>query len=221
MKHMFALTMVVLAFAMAGCQKAADTTRIGNAGPRAGGATNTSIPNNLVLNGIVMADPSYQSQFQQAVLDFMEAQIDPQYVGYVSAQGKDQTGVFVAGRVELANGQPLMINQNQYQQNQGRIDILPTSELLVAVYDKFANQSNLPGLPVTWLRQAQGYIQNGQVYLDFYDNYGKVTLEGTYNSQSAKLRFTYDTLRTFDGKTGYRGVMGDLSIPTCQFFRCQ
>lgn len=210
------MTVVVLAVALTGCQKASDTTRIGAAGPRAGGATATSIPSGLVLNGIVTADPSYQSSFQQAVKDFMEAQIDPDYVGYVSSQGSDQTGVFVAGRVELANGQPLMVNQNM-----GKVDILPTSELLVAVYDKFSDQKDLPPLPVTYLRRASGYIQGNQVIIEFSDGYGSVTLEGTFNSNSATLRFSYDTQRTFDGKVGYRGVMGDLHIPTCQFFRCQ
>jgi hypothetical protein len=216
MKHVFTLTLVVFAIAVAGCQKANDTTRIGNSGPRSGGVTNTSIPNNLVLNGVVTTDQSYQSAFQQAVKDFMEAQIDPQYVGFVSSQGADQTGVFVAGRVELANGQPLSMNQNA-----GTINILPTSELLVAVYDKFSNQSNLPALPVTYLRQATGYIQGNQVFIEFFDQYGRVKLEGTFNSQNATLRFTYDTQRTFDGKQGYQGVMGDLHVPTCQFFRCQ
>jgi hypothetical protein len=216
MKHIFAMTVVVLAVALSGCQKASDTTRIGSAGPRAGGVTPTSIPSNLVLNGIVTADPSYQSAFQQAVYDFMEAQIDPNYVGYVSSQGADQTGVFVAGRVELANGQPLMVNQNM-----GKVDILPTSQLLVAVYDKFADQKDLPPLPVTYLRQASGYIQGNQVFIEFSDNYGSVTLQGTFDSSRATLQFSYNTKRTFDDKVGYRGVMGDLHIPTCQFFRCQ
>jgi hypothetical protein len=71
------------------------------------------------------------------------------------------------------------------------------------------------------LKQASGYVQGNQVYIDFWDKYGHVVLEGTFDRNAAVLQFRYDTQLTFDGQQGYAGVMGDLHIPTCQFFRCQ
>ena len=216
MKHVFAMAVVAIAVAMVGCQKASDSTRVGAEGPRAGGATTGTIPAGLTLNGVVWRNPSEQSAFQNAVYDFMEAQINPDSVGYVSSQGADQTGVFVAGRVELTSGQPLMVNQLSGLQN-----ILPTSEILVAVYDKFANQTNLPALPVTYLRKANGYLQGNQVFIDFSDDYGHIRLDGVINGQTMVLHFNFQTTRTYDGKSGSSGKLGDLYVPTCQFFRCQ
>ena len=220
MKRVIGLMMLTLSISMIGCQKAPDQARVTATGARSGGLPpgSTTTASGIQLNGIVTTDPQYQSAFQQAVKDFLEAQIDPDYVGTVSCQGANQTGVLVGGKIELANGQALPVNSGQ---SIGKIDILPTSELLVVVYDKFQDQQNLGAIPPTYLKTATGYVQGNQVFITFSDNYGTITLQGTYDRNNAVLQFQYDTRVTFDGQRGYRGVMGDLHIPTCQFFRCQ
>ncbi len=206
-----------LSFVMVGCQKPPTDARIGTSGVRSNGLPPgaTTTPSGITLNGVVTADSSYQAQFDQAVRDFLAGSIAPQYIGAVSAQGANQTGVFAGGKVELQNGQTLSSVAN------GRIDITPTSELFVAVYDNFQNQTNQTSLPPVYLKQSSGYISGNNVYIDFNDTYGTVHLEGTFDSNVAKLTFTYNTIRTFDGSPAYGGTLGVLRVPTCQFFRCQ
>lgn len=220
MKRILGMMVVALSVTMVACQKAPESARIGSSTARANGLSPgaQTTPSGITLNGIVTTDPQYQSQFEQAVKDFLEAQIDPDYVGTVSCQGANSTGVFVGGKIELSSGQALPVNNLN---SLGRVSVNTNSELLIAVYDKFQDQTNLGPIPPTWLKQVSGYVQGNQVYLDFYDKYGHVTLEGTFDKNDAVLQFRYNTLLTYDGQQGYQGIMGDLHIPTCQFFRCQ
>ena len=209
--------MMILMVAVIGCQKAPTESRIGTSGARSGGLAPgaTTTASGITLNGLVTDDPSNQSKFEQSVRDFLAATIKAEDIGSVSSQGANQTGVLVGGKVELQNGQSLAAL------GYGRADITPTSELLVAVYDKFQDQTNLAPLPPVYLKQSSGYVSGNNVYMDFSDNYGKVHLEGTYDRNIAKLTFTFSTNRTLDGSQPYSGTLGVLSVPTCQFFRCQ
>jgi hypothetical protein len=211
------LGLMILLFAIVGCQKAPTESRIGSSPVRSNGLPPgaTTTPSGITLNGIVTLDSAYQSDFDQEVRDFLAGSINPDYIGTVSSQGANQTGVYVGGKVTLQNGQTLSSVAN------GRVDITPTSELLVAVYDKFQDQANLAPLPPIYLKQSSGYVSGNNIFMDFYDNYGSVHLEGTYDRNVAKLTFSFNTTRTFDGNVGQAGTLGVLSIPTCQFFRCQ
>lgn len=209
--------LMILTLAIVGCQKAPTESRIGSTDARANsllpGATTT--PSGITLNGKVTSDSSYQTQFEQAVKDFLEGSMNPNYVGMVSSQGSDQTGVFVGGKIALQTGQAL------YPINNGRVDITPTSELFVAVYDKFQDQSNLAPIPPVYLKQSSGYVSGNNIYIDFWDGYGSVHLEGTFDHDYVRATFEFKTTRTYDGRVGYSEPLGDLQVPTCQFFRCQ
>lgn len=210
MKRIFGL--MILAIAVAGCQKAPESTRIGSA--------NTVTPSQVTaqtgiqFNGIVTTDASYQQQFNEGVRDFMEWSIDRSYVGTVSATGGD-SGVFAGGRIELANGQPLSGVTN------GQISIAPNSQLAIAVYDKFSDQANLAPLPARVFSQATGYVSGNSIYLKFSDAAGYVMLQGTFSGNVAVLKFSFDVEKTWDGKSGYAGTLGDLRVSTCSFFRCK
>jgi hypothetical protein len=215
MKRIFGVMILVLA--ITGCQKPPDTARIGSNNDRTGGLPPgaTSTPNGITLNGIVTADAAYQSQFEDEVKDFLEGSIDPTYVGTVSSQGANQTGVFVGGKIELANGQPLTAAVN------GNQPITTTSQLLITVFDKFQDQTNMAPIPSIYFKQASGYVSGNNVFMDFTDARGTVHLEGTFDASVVVLKFSFNTIVTWDSQQGYRGTLGDLRIPKCAFFRCQ
>ncbi len=210
MKRIFGL--IILAIAVAGCQKAPESTRIGSAGrmtpDQAVAATGVQI------NGIVTDPANNQSNFNEVVRDFMEWIISRDDVGYVSAQGGD-SGFLVGGRIELANGQPLVPAN-------GRQDLAPNSKLVVAVYDKFANQQTVSPLPARVFLKSAGYISGNTIFIKFSDEYGTVTLDGSFSDQGyTSMKFTFDTSKDYTGHQGHAGYVGNLNVPTCQFFRCQ
>ena len=209
MKRFFGL--IILAVAVAGCQKAPDSTRIGSAG--------TMTPDQAVaatgvqINGVVTNLDVSASDFTEGAKDFMEWIISRDYVGDVSRTGGD-SGFFVGGRLEMANGQPLSTFN-------GRSDIAQNSKLLVAVYDKIPNQQNLSPLPARVFTRASGTIAGNNIYVTFSDDYGTVTLDGSYDDNVAVMKLTYDNSRNYQGHQGHAGKLGVLKVPKCQFFRCQ
>lgn len=213
-----ALTLLIAALAAVSCAKGPSSERIGSSAARSGGAAPgaTTTASGITLNGIVHTDAQNQTLFQQAVGDFMEAVIDPQYIGYVSATGDQQTGVLAGGLIKLSNGAGVTVGTTQ-------ASIDPSSELFISVYDKFADQTNLAPLPPIYFHgtAASGTVSGNTVNIKFQDTYGWVQLQGQFDSQKANLTFTFETTRTWDGRTGYGGTLGTLTVPTCQFFRCQ
>ncbi|HRK07240.1 MAG TPA: hypothetical protein PLZ57_05685 [Pseudobdellovibrionaceae bacterium] len=213
------LTLSVLAVQLGACSKqdsatpvtvGRDTRGIGPAGqPTAAGIT---------LNGQVIADAQDQDSFQDAVTGMLEATMSPDAIGYVSATGANNTGVYIGGRVELSSG-TLQTASSQ------RITVRNDSRLLVAVYDEYSSQ-NIDGKvvgPVTILLQnASGEVAGNQAILRFQDQHGYIEMHGTFNNSVFEGSFSYDNARRFDGSTpGAAGTVGWFRVPTCQFFRCQ
>ncbi|MES2964124.1 MAG: hypothetical protein V4760_09565, partial [Bdellovibrionota bacterium] len=219
MKRIAALLMMVVT--IAGCQKAPESTPIrgGGSGPRANGeappTTGSTTDSGLVINGLVTS--SNEPFFNELMKDFMAGSIDPQYVGWVSASGQHNTGVFIGGRVSLAGGAPIKsVNQPNAQLN-------PDSELFVMVVDYVPNQNPEP-LPPTYFKKLdvnQSSISGNSATLVFYDARGFVEMKGTFDGNYFTGRFYFDTQQTWDGQLGGAGNLGDFRVPTCQFFRCQ
>jgi hypothetical protein len=65
---------------------------------------------------------------------------------------------------------------------------------------------------------AVGYNAN----LQFTDEYGTVTVKGTYNATTfnGTVEFQNRKSVTLNGKNLSGGTLGSFSIPTCAFFRC-
>ncbi len=203
------LGLMILAVALTGCQKAAESTRIGGPGlltpSQAAAATGST------FNGVVVNQSISPAVFTEGARDFMEWVIDRHAVGDVSNQGGD-SGMFVGGHIEFTSGQPLGAANGS---------ISPTSQIMIAVYDKMANQPNLPPLPARVLSNANGYVSGNSVHITFTDKNGSVTLDGNLDqSSTAHLSFTYDNQVTYQGSLGHAGTLGQLYIPTCQFFHC-
>lgn len=194
-----------------------DAKRIRSTGgtPRVtSGMTRHAMSGQIELNGIVYADSMYQNQFQEAVTGFMSGSVPESNVGYVSAQGEQNTGFYFGGYVPLASG-ALRGYTNQ------RVNVSSSAQLLVQVYDHFPNQSDLASLPAVFLNRAEGFVENNVVYIKFYDQYGMVEMEGEFDQSIFRGQFHYTNfVHAENGIEPHEGTIGDFEVPTCQFFVC-
>ncbi len=173
-----------------------------------------------VANGTVSAQASQQSLFQDGVAGFVDAQLPPEFLGFVSATASNGTGFFFAGKVELQTG---VLNPAA---SSARISVRTDSKLYVEIRDEFTGRPDSTGKPVDPIvrgfQSASGYVQGNRAYLKFTDKYGSVELDGTFNATTFIGTFSYDNLLSEGGSGGpAAGVVGQLQVPTCQFFRCQ
>lgn len=218
LKRFAALLMV--AVTIAGCQKAPESTPIrgGGTAPRANGeAGNTTVTQNgIVVNGFVWSDD--ERFFNEMLKEFMAGSLDPQYVGWVSATAQNNTGVFIGGRVSLANGAGIQATNNGQS-----MQLNPASELFVLVVDYVPNQTPEP-LPPTYFKKldaSQSYVSGNNAKLLFYDEFGFVEMTGQFTGQYFEGNFYFDTQRKWNGEQGGAGNLGRFKVPTCQFFKCQ
>ncbi len=225
-------SLILVALALAGCQKPDETNNSGVNSPRfarafggtnavngiGGAAIGSGSGSDLTLAGYVTSASGYSDDnFQQSVKGLMNASIPENYVGYVSHTANDgRTGLFFGGRVSMNGGGV----------GSGNGSIASNSRLLVEIFDQYTGQKDdagniIPPMKI-YLTQASGTINGNYANIHFYDNYGSIDLEGTFDSQFFTGLFKYDNQVKYDGS----GLGGSDStglafkIPTCSFFQC-
>jgi hypothetical protein len=201
---------------LAGCSKDPGGAAVGRTD-----ATGTvwAAANGIVLNGNLTDAGVSQGIWQDAISGFTEAKYPPEYLGFVSTTASGGTGAFLGGRVELQTG---VLNAVGSQSANIRSD----SKLLVEIHDEYTDRPDASGQLVKPLWRAftgaSGNVQGNRAIIRFTDEYGSVTLDGTFSGQLFYGTFEYDNARTWDGNgAGAAGTIGNFRLPTCQFFRCQ
>jgi hypothetical protein len=218
-KALFALFISMVS--LMGCSKQDGATPITGRSPQLVGAGSVKTPTGQTvgLNGWVISQSNYQDAFQDSVTGFVEAELAPEYLGFVAANGTGGTGVFIGGYVPLQTG--LLSTSNNPQ-----VNIRTDSYLLIAVYDEYANRPDSSGRVVgPYAREftaASGYVQGNRAYLKFTNAFGSVELEGTFDQNTFQGNVLYDNIRRWDGQgQGAAGNLGWFQVPTCQFFKCR
>lgn len=210
------LILALALVSLAACQKKDDSTSVNTMGRYPRGGLNQMYANGAdprtQMAGTVKVDPSYQDQFQEAVRGLLSTALPEDYVGYVSAVGAYNTGVFFGGRVIVQRSGPQGLS--------GAMSVIaPNSQIMVLVKDYFQNQSSSQPIPI-YLSNATGEINGNSVHLVFQDQLGTIELEGEYNQSTFEGDMYYDNYKHYSGGTPAAGVLGHFSIPTCQFFVC-
>lgn len=210
------IAVLVSIVGLSACSKDQGSTAVGRSDP-AGNVWATA--NGIVLNGNLTDSAASQSSWQDAISGFTEAKYPPDYLGFVSTTASGGTGAFLGGRVELQSG---VLNAVGSQSSNIRAD----SKLLVEIHDEYTDRPDSSGQLVKPLWRAftaaSGSVQGNRATIRFTDEYGSVTLDGTFSGQLFYGTFQYDNARTWDNKgTGAAGTIGNFRLPTCQFFRCQ
>ncbi len=218
-KRIFGALFVMVA--LIGCSKEDGATPITGRSPHLVGAGSVKTPTGQTvgLNGWVISDAANQDGFQDAVTGFVEADMAPEYLGYVSARGTGGTGVFIGGYVPLQSG--LLSTSNNAQ-----VNVRSDSYFLIAIYDEYANRPDASGKVVgPYAREftsATGYVQGNRAYLKFTNAMGSIELEGTFDQSTFQGNVYYDNIRSWNGQgQGAAGNMGWFQVPTCQFFQCR
>lgn len=218
-KRIFGALFVMVA--LVGCSKEDGATPITGRSPHLVGAGSVKTPTGQTvgLNGWVISDAANQDGFQDAVTGFVEADMAPEYLGYVSARGTGGTGVFIGGYVPLQSG--LLSTSNNAQ-----VNVRSDSYFLIAIYDEYANRPDASGEVVgPYAREftsATGYVQGNRAYLKFTNAMGSIELEGTFDQSTFQGNVYYDNIRSWNGQgQGAAGNMGLFQVPTCQFFQCR
>lgn len=203
---------------LAGCAKKGGETAIGRSPQTMNPATTWAQSAGITTNGNVRAQASEQSLFQDSVTDFVGAMLAPEYLGYVSATGAGGTGFNLGGRIELQSGVLNTANSTQ-------VNVRTDAKLYVEIKDEFAGRADSTGAitpPITrGFSQSSGYVVGNRAYIKFTDKYGFVEMEGTFSSSSFTGTFRYDNATAYDSGPTHAGLVGDFTVPTCQFFRCQ
>lgn len=217
MKPSFRIVAATLAAALglAGCGSKDGGTNVGvgrqaraGNGPAVVGAGGGPVQ----LSGVVWGDD--QDRYQYAVQGLVSAQMDENTLGFVSAQASGGTGVYLGGRVML-NGNP----------NTGA-SVAQNSYVVVGVYDNLVGQTD-PGTgqvvtPIQIiLNRASGQVSGSNATIQFSDDVGNITLNGTINGQTFSGTLSYANRRNVNGGPGAAAYpMGYFQVPTCQFFAC-
>jgi hypothetical protein len=215
-KTRFVFAALVVLSTLSACSKDQGATAVG----RTDAAANVwAAANGIILNGNLTDGSASQSTWQDAISGFTEAKYPPDYLGFVSTTASGGTGAFLGGRVELQTG---VLNAAGSQVANIRAD----SKLLVEIHDEFTDRLDASGQMVKPLWRAftaaSGNVQGNRAVIRFTDEYGSVTLDGTFSGQLFYGTFQYDNARTWDNTgTGAAGTVGNFRLPTCQFFRCQ
>lgn len=207
---------IVFAVGLSACQKQSEDTVSaevrGPTGPNVNPVSQQTI-SSFQYNGRVFADPTYQTDFNNAIRDMMECRLPGNLVGYVDAQGKGGTGVIFGGKVMLAS--------STMRTNQGRAEISSTSALLLAVNDIPLDQSNSKPLPELYLPNATGFVQGNHAEIEFSDNTVAIKFVGTFDTNTFRGTVQSRVLNVaVGGGVGYTNNLGSFEVPTCGFFSC-
>lgn len=133
------------------------------------------------------------------------------YLGYVSGQSNQSTGVFFWGYAAVNNNGQL----------EGK-----SAQLHIEIYDDKVGQIGSNGKPITQIvvdprrsgcySGAQGYVQGYNARLTFNDCYGSIVLDGGFQDQYFSGTVHYKNNQT----GGQWRQLGQFIVPTCGFFRC-
>lgn len=209
--------LLVLTIGLSACgDKKDQSQQVSVRGPDPRAAMSAAQAANVNVPGRITADPTYQQEFQLAVTDFLSASIRPDYVGFVSASGQNNSGVFFGGVVNFTNG--------SLRNGLGAsLTVAPNSKIVLQIRDYVQQYPNAPALPPTALGNGQGTVTGTDVQLQFSDQFGTVQLTGTLDTARNMFygSISYDNNVMYDGtRPGHAGTLGDFQIPICSFFNC-
>lgn len=214
------LVLLTLAVVTLGaCAKKEESTAIGRDNATMAPTVQWAQSNSIIANGIVTANSSQQSLFQDAVKGYVDGFMLTENVGFVSATASSGTGYYFGAKVELKTG---LLNQTSTP----RTDIRTDSKLYVEIVDEYTGRLDGSGQKVPSITRgyssATGYVQGNRAYIEFVDEKKNlVKMDGTFNGSTFIGTFEYDNTFSADGSSTAAGVVGQFQVPTCQFFHCQ
>ena len=174
--------------------------------------------------GIVKCNQQYTpDHFNQQIKGFLSAGRDPAGLGFVGClrEHEETHKIYfhVRGSVLFENGGKLNLSSlNQ------TLKINPAGSKI----EFFIKPQNMREIHISLNASAvAGEVRGNVALLTFEDEKGRVILDGEIRSNakglivfSAPFRYENDTYVGRTDISGYKGVIGIMEIPACQFFDC-
>ena len=174
--------------------------------------------------GVVKCNQQYTpDHFNQQIKGFLSALRDPSGLGFVGClrEHEETHKVYfhVKGSVFFENGGKLSLS------NLSQTLKVSPAQSKIEFFIKPQNGREIHiSLPASAIA---GEVRGNVALLTFEDNKGRVILDGEIRSNakglivfSAPFRYENDTYVGRTDVTGYKGVIGIMEIPACQFFDC-
>lgn len=222
MKRMAFVTLFILIFANLGCGSKRNGRTAVRDGRTAGGAAVRSFDNlsSSRAVGILGADPEYQEEFQEAIQDFFRPQMNPEYMGYVSASEESETGARFVGDITLSG-------TTLYSDSMPRTSIQTSrAKLAIVVWDDLVGQADDKGnvigpVGASYSSASSGFVEGNWAEITFTDSHRTVTLKGEFDAE-----YFHGDLE-WSLKGDYSEYCSDSApcsvgfiVETCGFFRC-
>ncbi|MNK01205.1 hypothetical protein D3C87_190000 [compost metagenome] len=180
-----------------------------------GGGAPTQIPSscsNSVSPVGKIYDPQYQYRdFRPTVVSFVSATLEQQYVGQISGDMYAKTGIDFQAKVRFDDNGEVIADQSQ---------------ILISIFDSFVNtvdpqsQQLMQAYRIFFGKASGGQMSNnGQYTVKFQDEYGEVTLTGSYSSsQYSTGTVSFANYTNVNGGQPTSGQLGSFTIRTCGMF---
>lgn len=227
MKHPKLLMLMLIGVFLVGCQppnKEKQSYRVGRTARGEVSVGGTPYPNSPGTKGNYPAFPSWNksglvtrgSNSQSGFQDAVQSLLAPQNVvaGYVSGDANQSTGIVIRGVAETSTGAPINGTSNFTIKK-------ASARIRLEIYDEYWSQ--VGEIPVdisaatsgSDFKYGGGYIQGSYAQVAVQDSMGWIILDGSFNQ-------SYYTGNVWFGPgEGQMQYLGQFTVPTCGFFRCQ
>ena len=165
-------------------------------------AGNSNLPNQMYSRQAAYIGSDNADQFNTDAKALAATSVDPKYVGTVN----NLSGVLIQGDVYIDRATGNMIG-------------IGSTAIQIDIRDSYVVEQGADPISI-FIRGTQGRAAGGQASLQFADNYGTITINGTYNASTFTGTVSYqNTTGSYNGRSS--GTLGRFTVPTCGFFHCQ
>ncbi|MGE3975395.1 MAG: hypothetical protein AB7F59_12800 [Bdellovibrionales bacterium] len=173
--------------------------------------------------GAITRGNNTQSQFDVAVKKFGSASVAEGDIGLTCGDTScpDGTGVRFVGDVRLANNASVNSISGQVAPDSAN------SKIRVGIWDTLAVSGQVPGEVVVYFPgRVTGQVTQAGANLIFADDYGTLTLNGTFVGQTYQGTVSFQNSCSVNTAgecvgPGSSGTLGIFNVDKCGFFHCQ
>jgi hypothetical protein len=215
---MLLLVLMVASTALVGCgKKQSGKAPISQArGTRSGGISGDTVNSSGVLDGAVVRYSTWSNaDFQQTVTDFLGASIQREFIGEVSGDPNQSTGVVFGAQIQPASG---------YYTPNMNTQLSPNGHILVAVYDTFTGQKDAEGNTIppmaVYVQGISGNISNNVLRAQASDSFGVLHITAQISGSQISGNIWYENLQNANGGSPVTNDLGYFQAPTCSVLVC-
>lgn len=156
----------------------------------------------------------YGNLFRESYSNFLSSASDPQYLGDLDGSSSStRTGVNMELKLKITNNQQLDLSQTRLtlEINDSKVgEIGSDGQAMTAITVAFSNAS---------AGQISNFNGNsGSFQLTFADDYGTVSVNGTFNGTEARGNISFNNTKSYDGSSPKSGKLGAFYMKACGLF---